>query len=230
MGRLDGKVVLISGGARGQGAAEAKLLAREGAQVVFGDVLDEEGRQVEAEIRTAGGDATYVHLDVTSEDHWRVAVALAEHTYGRLNVLVNNAGIVIRKSIEETTEDDWDRILAVNLKGVFLGTKHAIPAMRRAGGGSIINISSTAGLVGSPYGSAAYTATKGAVRLFTKATAMQHAKDNIRCNSVHPGPIDTDMIRDTLSEPAVREERLNRIPLHRIGKPEDVAYGVLYLA
>src|SRR3989442_5355764 len=152
---------MISGGARGQGAAEAKLCAREGAKVVFGDVLDEDGRNVEAEIRTAGGNATYVHLDVTSEDHWRVAVALAEHTYGRLNVLVNNAGIVIRKSIEETTEDDWDRILAVNLKGVFLGTKHAIPAMRRAGGGSIINISSTAGLGGSPHGSASCPGTKG---------------------------------------------------------------------
>src|SRR5207244_10378390 len=125
-------------------------------------VLDGDGRRVEAEIRTAGGTATYVHLDVTSEDDWRAAVALAETTYGRLNVLVNNAGIVIRKSIEETTDDDLDRILAVNLKGVFWGTKHAIPAMRRTGGGSIINISSTAGLVGSPYGSAAYTATKGA--------------------------------------------------------------------
>lgn len=142
MGRLDRKVVLISGGARGQGAAEAKLFAREGAQVVFGDVLDEEGHQVETEIRTAGGDATYVHLDVTSEDAWRAAVDLAETTYGQLNVLVNNAGIVIRKPIEETTEDDLDRILAVNLKGVFLGTKHAIPAMRRAGGGSIINSNS----------------------------------------------------------------------------------------
>jgi len=119
MGRLDGKVVLLSGGARGQGAAEAKLCAREGAHVVLGDVLDEDGRQVEAEIRTAGSNATYVHLDVTSEDDWRAAVALAEHTHGRLNVLVNNAGIVIRKSIEETTEDDWDRILAVNLKLAF---------------------------------------------------------------------------------------------------------------
>src|SRR5206468_10048322 len=153
----------------------------------------------------AGGDATYVHLDVTSEDDWRAAVALAETTYGRLNVLVNNAGIVIRKSIEETTDDDLDRILAVNLKGVFWGTKYAIPAMRRASGGSIINISSTAGLVGSPYGSSAYTATKGAVRLFTKATAVQHAKDHIRCNSVHPGPIETDMIRDTLSDAVLLE-------------------------
>src|ERR687887_2441339 len=228
MGRLDGKVALISGGARGQGAAEAKLFAREGAHVVFGDVLDEDGRHVEAEIRTAGGDATYVHLDVTPEDDWRAAVALAEHTYGRLNVLVNNAGIVIRKSIEETTEDDLDQILAVNLKGVFLGTKHAIPAMRRAGGGSIINISSTAGLGGSPYGSASYTASKGAVRLFTKATATQHAKDRIRCNSIHPGPIDTDMLREAAG--GLEEAYRRRVPLGRLGTTEDIAYGVLYLA
>jgi NAD(P)-dependent dehydrogenase (short-subunit alcohol dehydrogenase family) len=222
-------VALISGGARGQGAAEAKLFAREGAHVVLGDVLDEDGRHVEAEIRTAGGDATYVHLDVTSEDHWRAAVALAEHTYGRLNILVNNAGIVIRKSIEETT-DDLDRIVAVNLKGVFLGTKHAIPAMRRAGGGSIINISSTAGLVGSPYGSAAYTATKGGVRLLTKATAVQHATDHIRCNSVHPGPVETAMLQEALADPTTREERLRRVPLGRVGTVDDIAYGVLYLA
>ena len=230
MGRLDGKVALISGGARGQGATEAQLFSREGAKVVLGDILDEAGRQVEAAIRAAGGEATYVHLNVTSEEDWRAAVDTAERGYGHLHVLVNNAGILIRKSIEETTEDDWDRIMAVNVKGVFLGTKYAIPAMRRAGGGSIINISSTAGLVGSPYGSSAYTATKGAVRLFTKATAVQHAKEKIRCNSVHPGPVDTDMIRDTLSDPVLRDERLNRVPLGRIGKPEDIAYGVLYLA
>ena len=230
MGRLDGKVALISGGARGQGATEAQLFSREGAKVVLGDVLDEAGRHVEAAIRTAGGEATYVHLNVTSEADWRAAVDTAERRYGQLHVLVNNAGILIRKSIEETTEDDWDRIMAVNVKGVFLGTKYAIPAMRRAGSGSIINISSTAGLVGSPYGSSAYTATKGAVRLFTKATAVQHAKEHIRCNSVHPGPIETDMIRDTLSDPVLRDERLNRVPLRRIGKPEDIAYGVLYLA
>ena len=230
MGRLEGKVALISGGARGQGAAEAKLFAREGAHVVLGDVLDEDGRQVEVEIRTAGGDATYVHLDVTREDDWRAAVALAENTYGRLNVLVNNAGIVIRKAIEETTEDDLERIFAVNLKGVFWGTKHAIPAMRRAGGGSIINISSTAGLVGSPYGSASYTATKGGVRLLTKSTALQHATDHIRCNSVHPGPVETAMLQEALADPTTREERLRRVPLGRVGTVDDIAYGVLYLA
>src|SRR2546430_8559681 len=152
MGRLDGKVALISGGARGQGASEAKLLSREGGKVVLGDVLDEAGRQVEAAIRAAGGEATYVHLNVTSEADWRAAVDTAERRYGQLHVLVNNAGILIRKSIEETTEDDWDRIMAVNVKGVFLGTKYAIPAMRRAGGGSIINISSTAGARGGAQG------------------------------------------------------------------------------
>ena len=230
MGRLEGKVALISGGARGQGAAEARLFAREGAKVVLGDILDEDGRKVEAEIRATGGAATYVHLNVTNEADWRAAVELAERRYDRLTILVNNAGILIRSAIEETTEDEWDRIMAVNVKGVFLGTKHAIPAMRRAGGGSIINIASTAGLVGSPGETAAYTATKGAVRLFTKATAIQHARDNIRCNSVHPGPIATDMIKDMIENKERWEQRLRRLPMGRVGTPEDIAYGVLYLA
>ena len=162
--RLEGKVALISGGARGQGAVEAKLFAREGAKVVFGDILDESGKQVEAEIHEAGGEATYVHLDVTREDDWRTAVNTAIDRYGKLDILVNNAGILIRKGIEGTTEEDWDRIMGVNAKGAFLGTKHSIPAMRQAGGGSIVNISSTAGLVASPSGSVSYTASKGAVR------------------------------------------------------------------
>ena len=145
-------------------------------------------------------------------------------------MLVNNAGILNHKSIEDTSEDDLDRILSVNMKGVFLGTKHAIPAMRRAGGGSIVNISSIAGLIGSPYGSPSYTATKGGVRLFTKSTAVQHATDNIRCNSVHPGPIVTPMIQDSLDTEAGMAQRLARIPLGRIGTVDDIAYGVLYLA
>src|SRR5215813_15395844 len=217
MGRLDGKVALISGGARGQGAAEAKLCAREGAKVVLGDVLDAQGKQVEADIRASGGEATYVHLEVTREADWREAVEMAVHSYGKLDVLVNNAGIVIRKGIEDTSAEDWDRLMAVNVKGVFLGTKQAIPAMRRAGSGSIINISSTAGLVGSPGATAAYTATKGAVRLFTKATAIQHARDHIRCNSVHPGPIVTDMIKDMLNDPTQWAERMRRLPMGRAG-------------
>jgi NAD(P)-dependent dehydrogenase (short-subunit alcohol dehydrogenase family) len=230
MGRLDGKVALISGGARGQGETEARLFVREGAKVVFGDLLDAEGQKVEAEIRAGGGDASYVHLDVTSERDWRAAVEAAVRQYGKLNVLVNNAGIIIRKGIEETSVEEWDRTQAINVRGVFLGTKFAIPAMRQAGGGSIVNISSIAGLVGSTYGAASYIASKGAVRLFTKATAIQHAKDNIRCNSIHPGPIETLMIQETLEDHAFLQERLRRIPLGRIGRPEDVAYGVLYLA
>ena len=226
--RLEGKVALISGGARGQGASEAKLFTREGAKVVFGDIRDDEGRQVEAQIRELGGEATYLHLDVTRESDWDNAVELAEATYGSLNILVNNAGIVIWKGVEDTSEEDWDRIMAVNAKGVFLGTKHAIPAMRRAGGGSIVNISSTAGLRGSP-GLAAYTASKGAVRLFTKSTAIQYAGENIRCNSIHPGGVDTPMILDAPDDPA-RRERALRTPMGRRAAPEEIAYGVLYLA
>jgi NAD(P)-dependent dehydrogenase (short-subunit alcohol dehydrogenase family) len=206
------------------------MFVREGAAVVLGDVLDDEGKKVEAEIRANGGKATYVHLDVTRDTDWRAAVATAEQAYGKLNVLVNNAGILFRASIENTTEADWDRIMAVNVKGVFLGTKAAIPAMRRAGGGSIINISSVAGLVGSPQNTAAYSATKGAVRIFTKSTAIQHAKDKIRSNSVHPGPIATDMIKDSLDDKAAWEQRLRRLPMGRVGTAEEVAYGVIYLA
>ena len=227
--RLEGKVALISGGGRGQGAVEARLFAREGAKVDFGDVLDDAGKQVDR-VHEAGAEATYVHLDVTREDAWQSAVNTAVERYGKLDILVNNAGILIRKGIEDTTEEDWDRIMEVNAKGTFLGTKHAIPAMRQAGGGSIVNISSTAGLVASPSGSASYTASKGAVRLFTKSTAIQYAREGIRCNSVHPGPIDTDMIRETLADPARLEERMQRLPMGRVGTAEEIAYGVLYLA
>ena len=198
--RLEGKVALISGGARGQGAVEAKLFASEGASVVIGDILDDAGRQVEAEIAESGGSATYVHLDVTSESEWNDAVSAAVERYGKLDILVNNAGILIRAGVEDTTEEDWDRIMDINAKGVFLGTKAAIPAMREAGGGSIINISSVAGLQGSP-GAAAYSSTKGAVRILTKSTAVQYATENIRCNSVHPGLIYTDMTKETLDTP-----------------------------
>ena len=230
MARLEGKVALISGGARGQGAVEARMFAEEGASVVIGDILDEQGRQTEAELQELGYNVTYVHLDVTSESDWESAVQAAVGAYGKLDILLNNAGILIRKNIEETTGEDWDRIFAVNAKGVFLGTKAAIPAMRENGGGSIINISSTAGLVGSPNGSASYTATKGAVRLFTKSTAIQHAGEGIRCNSIHPGPIETDMIADTLNDPANMALRMQRLPLGRVGKPSEIAYGAIYLA
>ena len=227
--RLEGKVALISGGARGQGAVEAKLFASEGASVVIGDILDDLGRQVEAEIAESGGNATYVHLDVTSESQWNDAVAVAVEQYGKLDILVNNAGILIRAGVEDTTGEDWDRIMDINGKGVFLGTKAAIPAMRAAGGGSIINISSIAGLQGSP-ASAAYSSTKGAVRILTKSTAVQYALENIRCNSVHPGLIYTDMTKDTLDTPEGEREWRARVPMGYIGVSEDVAKGVLFLA
>ena len=230
MARLEGKVALISGGARGQGAVEAQMFASEGAKVVIGDILDDAGRQTEAQLRELGYECTYVHLDVTSESDWTDAVQAAVDAYGKLDILLNNAGILIRKNIEDTSADEWDRIFAVNAKGVFLGTKAALPALRENGGGSIINISSTAGLVGSPNGSASYTATKGAVRLFTKSTAIQHAAEGIRCNSIHPGPIETDMIADTLNDPDNLALRMQRLPLGRVGKPSEIAYGAIYLA
>ena len=231
MGKLDGKVALISGGARGQGAAEAHTFAREGAKVVFGDVRDEDGKQVEADIRAAGGDAVYVHLDVTNEADWRSAVQEAVSRYGKLDILVNNAGIVIpRVPIEERTEDEWDRVMAVNAKGVFLGTKHAIPAMRQAGGGSIVNISSIAGIGQSLHQEPAYAASKGAVRIFSKVTASQHAKDKIRCNSVHPGPVDTAMLHNAMPDPSVLDQRLGRVPLGRMAVVDEIVTGVLYLA
>ena len=210
------------------GAAEARLFAREGARVVFGDVLDEPGSQVEGEINEHGGEATYLHLDVTNSGDWQRAVDTAQSKYGRLDILVNNAGIVRRFTIEETTEEIWDEIMAVNAKGVFLGTKQAIPAMRQSGGGSIVNISSISGLVA--IGPPAYIATKGAVRLFTKATAIQHAKDNIRCNSIHPGSVDTPMRQAGLGASGVSPSNVDTIPLGRIGVPDDIAYGALFLA
>ena len=228
--RLAGKVVLISGGARGMGAAEARLFAREGARIVVGDILDAEGKAVEAEVNAKGGEAMFVHLDVTREAEWAQAVVLAVHRFGKLNVLVNNAGIGGASRVEDTDAEAWDRVMAVNAKGVFLGTKAAIPAMRRAGGGSIVNISSQLGLVGMDDSSPQYTASKGAVRLLTKTTALQYAREGIRCNSVHPGPIVTPMTEQRRAEPAVYQRMLSRIPLGRYGEPDEVAYAVLYLA
>jgi len=235
MARLDGKVALISGGARGQGAVEARLFAREGAKVAIGDILDTEGKQVEAEINESGGECLFVHLDVISEEDWLHAVESTVARFAKLDVLVNNAGIGStrgtdgqRVAIENLTEGQWDRVMDVNAKGVFLGTKYAIPEMRKVGGGSIINISSIAGLVGGT--TAAYGASKGAVRIFTKSTAIQYAKEGIRTNSVHPGVIETDMTAGMLNDDAGRQASLARHPIGRLGTSEDVAYGVLYLA
>ena len=228
MARLDGKVAIISGGAKGQGAAEAKLFAEEGAKVVITDILDEEGKALESEIVASGGIASFFHVDVTRSSDWNDVVSFTQEAYGEINILVNNAGILLRKSVEETTVEEWDRVNDINSKGVFLGTKAVIPAMRSAGGGSIVNISSVAALIGiSP---AAYTASKGSVRLLTKSTAVQYGPEGIRCNSVHPGWVETDMIKEALSDSDIRKERLQVVPLQMFGSVMDVAYGVLYLA
>ena len=228
--RLAGKVAFISGGARGMGAAEARLFAREGARVAIGDVLADEGRQVVEEISETGGEALFVPLDVTSESQWQTAIAAVVNRFGKLDILVNNAGVGSHSMVEDTPAEEWDRVMDINAKGVFLGTKVAIPEMRRAGGGSIINISSQLGIVGVDNSSPQYQASKGAVRLLTKATAIQYASDGIRANSVHPGPIITPMTEGTRADEQRHQVTLSRIPLGRYGEPEDVAYGVLFLA
>ena len=227
--RLENKVAFISGGARGMGAVEARLFAQEGCRVAIGHLREDEGQQIEAEINETGGECLYLRLDVTSEENWQSAIAATVARFGKLDILVNNAGIYRIERVEETSVELWDQVMEINSKGVFLGTKHAIPELRKAGGGSVINISSTAGLVGSNM-AAAYSASKGAVRLLTKATAIQYAQDGIRANSIHPGIIQTDMTAALLADPDHYQERLGRTPLGRIGKPEDVAYGALFLA
>ncbi len=228
--RLEDKVAFISGGARGIGAAMAKLFAREGAKVVIGDVLEEEGRQTETEINETGGECLFLRLDVTSEAEWQQSVASTVARFGKLDVLVNNAGIGGTGTVEDTTVEEWDRVMEVNAKGMFLGTKAAIPEMRRFGGGSIINTSSQVGLVGTDTASPQYQASKGAVRLFTKATAIQYAGEGIRANSVHPGPVLTPMLEPGIGDPEMHQLLLSRIPLGHYGEPENVAFGVLFLA
>ena len=227
--RLKDKVAFISGGARGIGAAIAKLFAREGAKVVIGDVLEEEGRKTETEINETGGESLFLRMDVTSEDEWQQAVASTLARFGKLDVLVNNAGIGDTGKVEDTTVEAWDRVMDVNAKGVFLGTKAAIPELRRSGSGSIINISSQVGLVGTETASPQYQASKGAVRMLTKATAIQYADDRIRVNSVHPGPIITPML-EASDDGEMDQILLSRIPLKKYGEPDNVAFAVLLLA
>ncbi len=220
---------MVSGGAGGIGAATARLLASEGAAVVIGDILEEQGTATAAQIVETGGRARFLRLDVISEEDWDQAVRDALHNFGRLDIVVNNAGVSHRSGIEDTTGDDWDRVMDVNVKGVFLGTKAAIAAMRDGGGGSIINISSIYGIVGSAT-SASYHASKGAVRILTKSVALQYAKDNIRCNSVHPGFVDSPMTASHHAVLEVWQDRVAKTPLGRMGTPQDIAAGVLYLA
>jgi NAD(P)-dependent dehydrogenase (short-subunit alcohol dehydrogenase family) len=211
------------------GAEEARLFAREGAKVIIGDISEQDGKAVEAQISEAGGEALYVTLDVTKEEDWTKAVDQAVSRFGKLDVLVNNAGISSRSFTDSTGIEGWDKIMEVNSKGVFLGTMAAIPKMLEAGGGSIVNISSIMGLVGSAGGHPAYNASKGAVRIFTKAIAVRHGKDNIRVNSVHPGFM-PPMTSGVAYDQDQRRQSLEQTPLGREGRVEEVANAVLFLA
>jgi NAD(P)-dependent dehydrogenase (short-subunit alcohol dehydrogenase family) len=233
MNRVSGKVAIVTGAASGLGKAIAFLLAAEGAKVVAADINEADGRAVADEIRKKGGEALFVKQDVTSESEWIGIVGTTTGQYGRLDILVNCAGVFLDASIEETTLEKWRWVLSINLDGVFLGTKYAAQAMRKTGGGSIVNLSSAGGLVGTPRASA-YAASKGGVRLLTKAAAIEFSKAhldyNIRVNSVHPGVMVTPMTDHMVADPEGKKAILAWIPMERLGTAEDVAYAVLYLA
>jgi len=228
--RLAGKVALITGGASGMGQSEATIFAREGAKIVVADVLQAEASEVVARITKAGGQARFVELDVTSEAGWRDAVATTVASFGKLDVLVNNAGISGTFDPDTMSTTAWDKLMNVNAKGVFLGMKYAIPAIRDAGGGAVVNISSISGFVGQDRIHMAYNASKGAVRLMTKSAAVQYARDGIRVNSVHPGIMPPMRTSKASADPAWREKTLRAVPMKREGRVEEVAHAVLFLA
>jgi NAD(P)-dependent dehydrogenase (short-subunit alcohol dehydrogenase family) len=227
--RLNGKVALVTGAANGMGQSEALIFAREGAKVVVADLL-EEGQQVADKIKSAGGQTMFVKLDVSKEAEWEKAVKAAVDAFGKLDVLVNNAGISGTFDPDTLSTSAWDKLMEINAKGVFLGMKHAIPAMQRAGGGSIINISSISGVVGQLGIHMAYNASKGAVRTMTKSAAVQYAKDGIRVNSVHPGMLPPMKSSKGSADPAWRDKMIRAVPLKREGRVEEVAHAVLFLA
>ncbi len=229
--RLKDKVAVITGAANGMGAATARLFAREGAKaVVVADVLDAAGAAVVADIEKAGGRAAYMHLDVTDEAAWKSVIDKTLTAYGRLDVLVNNAGISGSAVEDLFATDAWNKLMAINATGVFLGTKHAIAAMQKSGGGSIINLSSVSGIVGQPGIHVGYNASKGAVRLLTKGIAVQHGRDGIRVNSVHPGLMPPMITSGRTADPAQRAKTLKGVPLGRAGEADEVAYAILFLA
>jgi NAD(P)-dependent dehydrogenase (short-subunit alcohol dehydrogenase family) len=234
MGRVDGKVAVITGAAYGIGRAAAGLLAREGAQVAVTDIQSEAGLEAADEIKQRGGQAQYWQLDTTDEQAIQRVFAEVAVAFGHFDVLVNNAGISgVNKPTHEVTLEEWNHVISVNLNGVFLCTKHAIPYLRQAGGGSIINLSSIYGLVGAP-DSPPYHAAKGGVRLMSKTDALFYAADGIRVNSVHPGFIWTPMVENVCRElgdvEAARRQLAELHPIGHLGEPEDIAYGILYLA
>ena len=229
--RLEGKVALITGAAHGMGAEEVRMFAREGAKVVVADIDDDEGAKVARQIVDSDGEAIFVHLDVTKETDWRDAVESTVTAFGALNILVNNAGISGAGVNDFGDTELWDGLMEINIKGSYLGIKYVVSEMRKAGGGSIVNISSTAGFAGSPGNHPGYSASKGASRLLAKSAAVWFAEDNIRVNSVHPGALPA--MRSSPFPAAAEEARkkaMEKIPLRRAGRREEVAYGVLFLA
>jgi NAD(P)-dependent dehydrogenase (short-subunit alcohol dehydrogenase family) len=225
--RLQGKVALVTGGASGMGKSEATIFAREGARVVVADILEAEGKEV---AKAIGDAARFVKLDVTDEGEWQTAVSAAEREFGKLDILVNNAGISGTYTSDLTSTEAWDRVMGINAKGVFLGMKVAVPALTRAGGGAIVNISSISGFAGQQGVHMAYNASKGAVRIMTKTAAVQWAADNIRVNSVHPGFMPAMRTSVGSANPEWRAKVLRAVPMKREGRVEEVAYAVLFLA
>ena len=226
---MDGKIALVTGAAMGMGRTHAETPAREGATVILTDIDDATGEGTAEAIRQAGGSADYMHHNVASEEEWKSVIDTTVAKYGKINVLVNNAGILILKPVDQTETSEWDKIFDINVKGTFFGIKHVLPAMQKAGGGSIVNISSIYGLIGAP-SAAAYEASKGTVRLLTKATAIDYAPHNIRVNSVHPGVIDTPMTKDLLADPDVKQAILGTTILDRPAQPQEISNAVLFLA
>lgn len=228
--RLAGKVAIISGAASGMGAATARRFGREGASVVIADMLEAEGKAVADSIVKAGGKATFMLLDVTDEAAWKKVADATVAAYGKLDILVNNAGISGSATNDMLNTELWHRVMAVNSTGVFLGTAAAVPHMQKNGGGSIVNLSSISGVVGQTMVHMSYNASKGAVRTMTKSTAVQFGKDNIRCNSVHPGLMPPMRTSGATADPVVRAKMLKAVPLGRNGEVDEVANAILFLA
>lgn len=232
MGRLDGKVALITGGGSGMGREASKLFTAEGARVVVCDVVEEAGKEAVAEVTSAGGEAAFVRADVSSSADSEAMVRFAVDTFGGLHVLYNNAGVMLADDggAVETPEEAWDRTMSINLKGVWLGCKHGIPAMLESGGGSIINVASFVALMGAATAQIAYTATKGGVLSMTREIAVEYARRGIRANALCPGPIETPLLTQLLAEPAARARRMVHIPMGRLGQAQEVVRAALWLA